>query len=103
IMAEKACSLDDMCGIVAADILNLGVGQLSRDIIKNYYRRINDLKGSKLDKIGLGAGVFPPFKRDLLNHVAKVAHLVLDKNVLIPCLGAGHGGLPLRAERSPSG
>jgi len=30
------------------DILNLGVETLSRDIIKNYYRRINDLKSSKL-------------------------------------------------------
>ncbi|CAG8603994.1 13420_t:CDS:2 [Ambispora gerdemannii] len=27
-------------------------GKLSRDIIKNYYRRINDLKGSNLDKTG---------------------------------------------------
>ncbi|CAG8450040.1 3273_t:CDS:2 [Ambispora leptoticha] len=35
----------------AVDI-NRGVGKLSRDIIKNYYRRINDLKGSKLDQIG---------------------------------------------------
>jgi len=40
-----------MCGIVAVGILNLGAGKRSKDIIKNYYRRINDLKGSKLDQI----------------------------------------------------
>ncbi|CAG8686421.1 6089_t:CDS:1, partial [Ambispora gerdemannii] len=52
IMAEKECSFDDMCNIVMVDLLNLGVGKLSKDIIKNYYRRINDLRGSNLDKIG---------------------------------------------------
>ncbi|CAG8576421.1 768_t:CDS:2 [Ambispora gerdemannii] len=35
----------------AVGILNLGAGKRSKDIIKNYYRRINDLKGSKLDQI----------------------------------------------------
>ncbi|CAG8569676.1 5488_t:CDS:1, partial [Ambispora leptoticha] len=52
IMAERGCSFDDMCNIVMIDLLNLRVGKLSKDIIKNYYRKINDLRGSNLDKIG---------------------------------------------------
>ncbi|CAG8655099.1 6402_t:CDS:2, partial [Ambispora gerdemannii] len=50
IMAERRCSFDDMCNVVMVDLLNLG--KIGKDSIKNYYRKINDLRGSNLDKIG---------------------------------------------------
>ncbi|CAG8622435.1 6606_t:CDS:1, partial [Ambispora leptoticha] len=44
-------TLDQMCNVVSADILKLGMGAIGKDTMKGFYRGEN-IKSENLEKIG---------------------------------------------------